>query len=229
VVDGVPEELVDGRAEFEVHDGEWFPLDLAAELDCRVEFERADDGETVSAIYLVERTDADAVVAALRAADAVEEFEVGDVDGDAVLVTVEHAPPWFGRPILAEGGAVVAATADPVGPGELTVRVPPNTDVSNLVRTVRDRHTGVEFVARRDRERAFRTPLELREALEDRLTDKQRSALVTAYHGGYFDRPRRANGTDVAALLGVAQPTFNEHLRLAEHRTFELLFDETGA
>jgi hypothetical protein len=40
--------------------------------------------------------------------------------------------------------------------------------------------------------------------------------------------PRRATGTDVADLLGISQPTFSEHLRLAEQRAFSMLLDGEG-
>lgn len=49
-----------------------------------------------------------------------------------------------------------------------------------------------------------------------KLTSRQREVLVTAYHAGFFEWPRASDGEEVADSLGIAQPTFVEHLRRAE-------------
>ncbi|MFB6160523.1 MAG: helix-turn-helix domain-containing protein [Haloferacaceae archaeon] len=54
-----------------------------------------------------------------------------------------------------------------------------------------------------------------------KLTDRQREVLTTAYEMGYFERPRRANATEVAAALDIAPSTFREHLSVAETKVFE--------
>lgn len=59
-----------------------------------------------------------------------------------------------------------------------------------------------------------------------RLTDRQREVLRTAYRMGYFERPREANATDVAAELGIDQSTFNEHLVSAQRKILGDLFEE---
>ncbi|MFB6080273.1 MAG: helix-turn-helix domain-containing protein [Haloferacaceae archaeon] len=51
-----------------------------------------------------------------------------------------------------------------------------------------------------------------------KLTARQLDVLETAYEMGYFDRPRRANATEVAAELGVSSSTFGEHLAAAESK-----------
>jgi len=35
---------------------------------------------------------------------------------------------------------------------------------------------------------------------------------------GYFERPKRANATEIAADLGIAQSTFTEHLMAAQRK-----------
>ncbi|QLC34894.1 helix-turn-helix domain-containing protein (plasmid) [Halarchaeum sp. CBA1220] len=59
-----------------------------------------------------------------------------------------------------------------------------------------------------------------------RLTDRQREVLETAYDRGYFERPRRANATELAADLGIAQSTFTEHLVAAQSKLLEDVFGE---
>ncbi|MFC7231167.1 helix-turn-helix domain-containing protein [Saliphagus sp. GCM10025308] len=49
--------------------------------------------------------------------------------------------------------------------------------------------------------------------------------LRLAYYSGYFESPREHTGGEVADLLDVSQPTFTRHLRIAERKVYELLFE----
>jgi predicted DNA binding protein len=51
-----------------------------------------------------------------------------------------------------------------------------------------------------------------------RLTDRQFEVLRTAHELGYFERPKRANATDVADELGINRSTFAEHLATAQRK-----------
>jgi len=57
------------------------------------------------------------------------------------------------------------------------------------------------------------------------LTERQRDAVRAAYHAGFFEWPRESSGEEVAADLGVAQPTFVEHLRRAEAKLLSAVLD----
>lgn len=50
------------------------------------------------------------------------------------------------------------------------------------------------------------------------LTDRQLEVLESAYEMGYFERPRKANATQVAAHLGIDVSTFGEHLVAAQRK-----------
>ena len=54
-----------------------------------------------------------------------------------------------------------------------------------------------------------------------KLTDRQREVLQTAYKMGYFERPKRANATEIAAELDISQSTFTEHLVTAQRKILE--------
>ena len=54
-----------------------------------------------------------------------------------------------------------------------------------------------------------------------KLTDRQYEILTTAHERGYFERPKRANATEIAAELGIAQSTFTEHLMAAQRKLLE--------
>ncbi|UPM42345.1 helix-turn-helix domain-containing protein [Halocatena salina] len=64
----------------------------------------------------------------------------------------------------------------------------------------------------------------LSETVVTKLTTEQIEILETAYNTGYFEVPRRADGTEVADRLGISQSNFSERLRTAENHLLELLF-----
>ncbi|TYL36349.1 DNA-binding protein [Natronococcus pandeyae] len=54
-----------------------------------------------------------------------------------------------------------------------------------------------------------------------KLTDRQYEVLQTAYRMGYFERPKGANATEIAAELDITQSTLTEHLVAAQRKIFE--------
>jgi hypothetical protein len=59
----------------------------------------------------------------------------------------------------------------------------------------------------------------------DRLTDRQREVIATAYRMGYFDYPRRSNASEVAAELDIAPSTFTEHLTAAQSKLLDAVLE----
>jgi predicted DNA binding protein len=57
------------------------------------------------------------------------------------------------------------------------------------------------------------------------LTDRQREVIATAHEMGYFDRPRDANATAVAAALDISRATFAEHLAAAQSKILDAILD----
>ena len=57
------------------------------------------------------------------------------------------------------------------------------------------------------------------------LTQKQATALRSAYHHGYFEQPRRSSASEVAESLGISHSTFLQHLRVAQQKAFGTQFD----
>jgi predicted DNA binding protein len=53
------------------------------------------------------------------------------------------------------------------------------------------------------------------------LTDRQREVLETAHEMGYFEHPKRANGTEVAAALDLHPSTVAEHLAAAQGKLLD--------
>jgi predicted DNA binding protein len=61
--------------------------------------------------------------------------------------------------------------------------------------------------------------------LAGNLTERQRTALEAGYFGGFFEWPRHRNGEEVADSLGIGASTFHQHVRKAERKLLERVFD----
>ncbi|MFC6723050.1 helix-turn-helix domain-containing protein [Halobium palmae] len=96
--------------------------------------------------------------------------------------------------------------------------------LQDVMAALRDRYPSVDV------QRLLQPPLEgsAREQVfvnRGKLTDRQREVLQTAYERGYFERPKRANATELAAEFGIAPSTFTEHLVAAQRKIFDDVFD----
>ncbi len=58
----------------------------------------------------------------------------------------------------------------------------------------------------------------------NRLTDRQKEVVRTAYEMGYFEHPKQANASEVADALGIAPSTFSQHLSAAEAKILDGFF-----
>ncbi|RLM53413.1 response regulator [Halobellus sp. Atlit-31R] len=108
---------------------------------------------------------------------------------------------------------------------ELTVAVGLShlVDIREYVDAVATSIEDVELIAKYDQP-VDEPGADSRVGREGRLTEKQRETIQTAFHAGYFDWPRSADAETVAGELGIAQSTFSQHLRAAEHKLLEDLF-----
>ncbi|WP_158855297.1 helix-turn-helix domain-containing protein [Halorhabdus sp. CUG00001] len=62
----------------------------------------------------------------------------------------------------------------------------------------------------------------------DELTSRQREVLRTAYEEGYFEYPRQASAEEIADTLGIATPTFTEHLAAAQRKLLAECLETDG-
>jgi DNA-binding CsgD family transcriptional regulator len=195
----------------------------AAAADCRVRHERtaARQGGPVSVYFTFEGEVPD------DAPDVASRTLRGSVDvvaeEESSTLVEARTDDWFGAPIAEYGGVLREASAEP-GETTMLVEVPRQADVRSFVERLREVAPSLELVARRQHQRQDRTPAELGDRVREALTDRQFEVVRTALSAGYFEWPREHDGSEVAARLDITQPTFNKHLRLAERKTFGLLF-----
>jgi len=196
---------------------------LARDVGCPVRLERTvrrQDG-SVSVYYTLESVPGDGV------GDRATEILPGEVtvisreNGQTVLE--RSGSSWFGSLVSEYGGVVRRSRATP-DRVELVVELPREADTRTIVRRIQDTFPGLELTAQRQHSETNTTPNEVSARLRRRLSERQYEALETAYAMGYFEWPRENSGEAVAERLDITQPTVNKHIRLGEHKVFDLLF-----
>jgi PAS domain S-box-containing protein len=153
--------------------------------------------------------------------DATAVHEDDDGDGGVVALTVSES--LVGH--LADAGAKVHTTDGSDGSLRVVVDVSPTADIGRLVDGAVEAFAGTRLVSKRQVARPVKRTRAVAETVESRLTERQLSALQAAYHGGYFERPRRQTAEDVAETMGISASTFHQHLRIALETVLTELFD----
>ena len=181
------------------------------------------DGGALRLFLNAAGADADGVAEALADDDAVETATlVAELDGESLFDVSVEAPLIE---TLVDHGAVPKAITAEGGVSRLTVELPNETAAREAFAIVEDRHPHAELVGYHERERPVHTQQEFRAALSERFTDRQETALRTAYLGGFFDAPRGVDGDELADGMGISRPTYHQHLRAAQRKVFEELFE----
>lgn len=214
------------KLELRVNDRGCFFVAASADADCSVELEemvQRSDGRLLE-FFTVRGTTPDRVVELSEDAPAIEEVRLVRTDGAEHLFRFVVAGPCV-TVTLADAGAVTRSVTASQGEGRVVADVPPHVDVRSVVETFRERHSGSELVARRQRDRSVGVAGDEGRTLLDALTARQLEVLRTAYVSGYFAWPRESTAEACAAALGVSQPTFSQHLRTGQQRLFGRVFD----
>jgi predicted DNA binding protein/putative methionine-R-sulfoxide reductase with GAF domain len=199
--------------------------ELSRRGDCTVEVADTDyrsDGDL--RLYLTaDAADGEHLAAVARGADTVTESRLitDHEDGCLLEVTVEESLVG----LLSEHGAVVRETVAENGTTRVTVELPYEAEARELFELVDRRYAGTDLVGYHEHERPVQTRQEFRAALADRFTDRQETALRTAYLGGFFDWPRGIDGNDLADSMDISRPTYHQHLRAAQRKVLEELFE----
>lgn len=129
---------------------------------------------------------------------------------------------------LTERGATIRTATFEEGVGRLVAEIAPDEEVREVVAAVGEAFPDSELLAKRERQRPVETAGEFRSALHERLTDRQRTALRVAHHGGYFRSPRDSTAEELAEGLGISSPTLHYHLRAAQGKLVEAFLDEAA-
>jgi predicted DNA binding protein len=170
------------------------------------------------------RTTPDGVETLRRLAESVPSYEEPTVrgDGDERRVELVVSDPPVLSTVASLGGSVEEARIED-GDYHLRVFLSPTVEVRRLVDAVSETFPDATLTKRRQRSRPTDSGRPGDPVLSEALTDRQRAAIESAYHAGFFEWPRAVSGEDVAETLDVTPPTFHQHLRKAEKRILDAL------
>ena len=216
--------LTDSVTEIEFTVGETaFPAALTARHGGSMELTwmTPDSASGLVQYYSLDGVTAEAVEAFVADCDALAGVDV--VSGaDQLHCRFDVADSALARPIGEYGGDLRAIEAAD-GKARVTVHLSPNADVRTVIEGLATDHDAIDLVARREIDRPTPTVESARSAIDDRLTDRQREALHTAYVAGFFEWPRDRSGEEIAETMGITQSTFLQHLRAAQRKTLSVV------
>jgi HTH-type transcriptional regulator, bacterioopsin transcriptional activator and related proteins len=213
---------------FEFTDDDYLFTALTEEVGCTARFEDAvlhPDGAFL--LYVSTRgSDPERVLDFCREFDSVSHLRAISKRDDECLLEIRYGEPMAFSTLSNHGGIIRSAVAED-GVAQVTVEMPETGDVREIANAVSGVFEDAELVSRQTIERPTETRARFRDTLDDRLTERQRTVLTTAYRAGYYDWPRGSTGEELAESLDIAPPTLHKHLRLAERKVLRAIFDET--
>lgn len=164
-------------------------------------------------------TDTDSeCVAAIDAHPSVRSWNILDSSPRTYQVTVAgHTPESHLRSV----GALVRSTTVTSEGATIVFELASRENLQSALDRLRDAYDTVTVRSITEQPRSKTTPAQID---FEPLTEKQRLAIETAYHQGYFDRPRRRTAIEIAESIGITHTTFLQHLRIAEQKLCEQLF-----
>ncbi|WP_369682162.1 bacterio-opsin activator domain-containing protein [Haladaptatus sp. AB618] len=126
--------------------------------------------------------------------------------------------------VIASIGGHVKQTVIEDGQYQMTIHLAPSVDIHRVIDAVEEAYPQTEMIRRQQITRSHDDSQRILRHLVSDLTDRQHATLDAAYHAGFFEWPRETSGENVAESMGVAPPTFHQHLRKAERKVFDVVF-----
>lgn len=128
---------------------------------------------------------------------------------------------------LGEQGVIPRHVDSIDGEGYITCEIPPHRDACKIIERFLDAHPDADMESKHAQ--PYVTPMfshrEFAHAIDDALTDRQRQVLKAAHEGRYYEWPRGITQEELAEELDISVATVSQHLRTAERKLIDLLFD----
>lgn len=197
-------------------EGSWIHAVTTAHPETMVRVVAVLPGQAVGTALAELRTDDPvAVLSAIDGHPDVESVELLRQHDDRALVQLATASPF----LLSHVSRVGVPLETPFDISDGTVELSLTTS-SDRLSALGDRldAADITYVT----EQVQRDPG--REA--DRLTDRQREMLVAAVEAGFYETPRAATLTEVAASMGIAKATGSDLLHRAESKVVDWYLEE---
>jgi PAS domain S-box-containing protein len=213
--------------ELEIRDPDISILQLVAETGCTFALDSvvSQENGTLRVFFTTQGASPSAVESFAEGSFALSDLRVVAEDDEECVFEATATDESLVATLLDQGAVPQTITAAD-GEGRVVVTLSASADVREFVEMLQAKYPTSELTARRTRNRVARSPHEFKAAFEERLTDRQREVLQTAYFGGFFDSPRKSTGQEIGDALGVSQPTVNHHLRTCQRELLGMLYEE---
>ncbi|WP_336022411.1 bacterio-opsin activator domain-containing protein [Halobellus salinisoli] len=215
--------------EFDHDDTRDLLVDLSLEFETAVRLDGTtltDEG-VVSCYVAIETVDPSAVLSAVAPLDVLVNARTVAEEDEETLFEFRLTGASVVVTLVELGATIESLTADN-GVGTMVVHVPPKADLRALTDAVQSSYPDVSVVAKREVEDAVQSTASFRRQLEEKLTARQQEVIEAALASGYFEWPRGSTAEEVADSLGIAAPTFHEHLRSGERKLIEAFVSESS-
>lgn len=191
---------------------------LSAELDYRLDLLESitphGESDQLTAFVRLHGTDAETLHAALDDSETLDGLQVLKAYDHELICEITVVGTCVIRSLAQARTLFHSGTAEG-GQGRFVAILPPDGDPDAVIEALEDTHRSLSVLA--IRERPVAAPLLTRHGfqtlLEDRLTDRQWTALRLAHEGGYFKRPAEIDQGSLARDMGISQETVSQHLR----------------
>lgn len=183
-------------------------------------------GEEGSLVCFVEArgTTTEEVLEAATETDGVEDVRLvrRHDDGGLLELVVSEGSPLV---TVTERGGTVTELRVEDGVGSFTCELARETDVRSVHDELSEAYPSLKLRGKQERRETHGTP-DLRNTVDEELSERQRAVLRGAYHSGYFRWPRESTAEDLADSMGVSPPTLHSHLRKAQQKLLDTVFGD---
>ena len=212
--------------EFTIRDSKTFYVAASERLDCEVRFERSVPVEAGQILnyHTVVGSDPASVLALADGSDQIEEARVLSEDDDRLLVQTLTSIS-LAHTALA-GGATLRSAVAIDGDAHVVLEAPQTANVREIVSLLEESYDSVDLLAKRELDRSIQTVDEFRGRIDASLTEKQLSALESAFASGYYDWPRAITAEELAESMGISSSTLHQHLRKGIASLLSAFLDE---
>lgn len=107
----------------------------------------------------------------------------------------------------------------------LTVEVPERIRVRSFVDALDTNYPGTSLLSRRTCTEGATSPATFVSEIRDAWTDRQYESIRAAHLAGFYEWPRRSTAETLAETFDISAPTFQYHLRAAERKLVEHVFE----
>lgn len=214
--------------EFRVPDTRYPLTAVSAETGCTAELVQLlprSNGE-YTAFFRLSGAPAEDVLEFDSETEAIESRVISKSSEEVLLELRLEASEELFTTTLTDAGAIPRTVRSTDGVAHIVAEIPPAYDACEVIGHFQSVYPKMELVAQR--QKAYSSPLfrqeDVHNVIEEVLTPRQHEVLVAAYAGGYYDWPREKTGEELAEELGISRATFTQHIRIAERKLLELLF-----